>query len=357
MRTIDKRNRRIKKVNPLFLLKAGIGSAAAILLAEVLGLSFSPSAGIITLLTLQNTKKETLMVAARRFLSFLLALLLALLVYQSLGYTSFAFGIFVLLFAGLCYLFQLVEGISMNAVLMTHFLIEKRMDFPLIINEGFLLLLGMGIGILINFIMPNYKKIIRMKQLVLEEEIKRMLRSLGSALKNKEEEAPLSAEKAGFHPDRQPGDGNSKLDFTPLDTLIEELINKAYEDAGNTLLSDTRYLIVYLEMRKLQVEVLKEIGDLIRQIPVLLKQAYPIAAFMERTAYCFHELNNVEGLLKELDQVFLHYKKEPLPADREEFEYRAVLFMILKQLEYFLVLKQNFVLELEQKNMKSYWSQ
>ena len=146
-----------------------------------------------------------------------------------------------------------------------------------------------------------------------------------------------------------------KVDFIKLDALLESLLKKAYEDAGNTLLSDTKYLVSYLEMRKLQVGVLKDIKGNMEQIPVLLRQTHPITDFIENIAISFHELNNVEKLLKELGELQEYFKKEKLPETRAEFEYRATLFQILKELEYFLVLKRNFILELETKNMKSYW--
>ena len=40
--------------------------------------------------------------------------------------------------------------------------------------------------------------------------------------------------------------------------------------------------------------------------------------------------------------VFADMKAEPLPENREEFEDRAVLFYILKQLQEFLSLKREF---------------
>lgn len=39
-------------------MKSGIGAAIAIIIAEGLGLLYGPSAGIITLLFIQDTKKE-----------------------------------------------------------------------------------------------------------------------------------------------------------------------------------------------------------------------------------------------------------------------------------------------------------
>ena len=151
----------IKKVNVLYLIKAGLGSALAIILADRLGFIYSPSAGIITLLTLQNTKKETILIALKRVEAFILAVIITYFLFTSIGYTPIAFGLFVFLFVAGCILFKLKDGIAMNSVLMTHFLIEQRMDVSLFINEIALLAIGMGIGIALNLLMPKNKEKIR----------------------------------------------------------------------------------------------------------------------------------------------------------------------------------------------------
>ncbi|NLL01301.1 MAG: hypothetical protein GX271_11675 [Clostridiales bacterium] len=353
---------KLNKINPLFVLKVGIGSAVAIIVAETLGLMYSPSAGIITLLTVQNTKKETLLVASKRIISFLMAVVISYIMFSAFGYNPWVFGCFVLVFVGLSYLFNLKDGISMNAVLMTHFLIEQRVDWQMFVNEAMILGIGMGIGIILNLIMPNYKKMIRLKQHMLEDEMRKILKTMALALKDKK---ACLLQEGSYDRDNFNENAHSNLldneaenntdsvviDFRDIDTLIEELIQKAYEDAGNTLLSNTRYLISYLEMRKHQIEVLKVISRNIMDIPVLLKQSIPLAGFLERTSEGFHEMNNVKGLLEDLRKLTIHYKQDKLPVSREEFEYRAVLFQILNELKYFLMIKRNFVLELENKEM------
>lgn len=343
----------LNKINPLFVMKVGIGSALAIIIAETLGLMYSPSAGIITLLTIQNTKKETLLVASNRIISFLMAVAISYILFNSFGYNAWAFGGFVIVFVALSYLLNLKDGISMNAVLMTHFLIEMRVDLPMFINEVMILAIGMGIGIVLNLIMPNYKKEILKKQHVLEEEMKRLLKTMALALKDKKaclmQEGPYE-ELYDFSHEQE----SVIIDFREIDTLLEELIRRAYEDAGNTLLTNTRYLISYLEMRRHQIDVLKVISRNITDIPVLLKQSLPLASFFEKTSENFHEHNNVLGLLDELEKLSMEYKQDKLPVSREEFEYRAILYQILNEMEYFLFIKRNFVLELENNNMKSY---
>lgn len=355
---IKQRNLLITK-NLLYLLKTGIGTAIAIILADSFGLAFSPSAGIITLLTIQNTKKETIFIALKRILGFVLAVIVAFGIFSVIGYSSIAFGVFALVFIALCKATGLQDGISMNTVLTTHFLIEQRMDISMIVNEIGLLFIGMGIGIIINLIMPKNKKQIQMEQRAFEEEMKIILRSLAKDLKEKatclsqekkQEEMTLECEKQGATV-RKPG----STDFTHLEAEVVSLLQKAKENEGNTLLTDTRYLISYFEMRKMQIDVLKTISHHINQIPVVLEQTYPIADYLNHVAESFHELNNVQSLLEEIEELYEYYRKQPLPETREEFEYRAILFQILKELEHFLRLKRIFVLELENKNMKSYW--
>ena len=345
---------KIRTVNIWFLLKVSIGSAVAILLADFLGLLYSPSAGIITLLTIQQTKRETIFVSLKRFIAFMIAVLLVFLFFEGFGYTPIAFGGFIFLFVALCLVLGLKDGIAMNAVLMTHFLIEKRIDFDLFFNEIGILVIGMSIGVLLNLIMPNHKKKIREAQIIFEEEIKYTLRGLSGILQDKE--ACLLQEGIVLNPSANNKQEVFESDFNKLDHMLEGLLKKAYEEAGNTLLNDTKYLISYLEMRKLQVEVLKNIKSNIEAVPVILRQSYPIAEFLELIADSFHELNNVKRLLMELERLKEYYRKEQLPKSREEFEYRAILYQILKELEYFLLLKRNFVMELEKKDMKYYWN-
>ncbi len=415
-----KSTNKLNKVNILFLLKTGIGSAIAIILAQSLGLAYSPSAGIITLLTIQNTKKETIYIALRRFTAFIIAVSITYVMFRIFGYSAFTFGGIIFLFAGVCSLLGLKDGLSMNAVLMTHFLIEKTMDISFILNEVGLLVIGMVIGIMLNLIMPRYRELIRRDQILLEEEIKATLRELSHMLQEKDScliqnqnigKRIMDTDLLDYSPniftqdnmkdstnnitkdklndrvefiteeiakvklkDKLKNDFKDKLkdrektehlaqdeqasppNFIKLEHMLDNLLKKAYEDAGNTLQSNTKYLVSYLEMRKLQIEVLKNVAENIKHIPVILRQTYPIAEFLENIAESFHELNNVKGLLKELEELQEHYRREPLPITREEFEYRAILYQILKELEYFLLLKRNFIKELENKNMKSYWS-
>lgn len=329
----------IRNINYLQLLKIAAGSCLAILLADKLGLHYSASAGIITLLSIQSTKKETLLITGKRFLSFLLSVATAALVFHLLGYHAFSFGIFLLVFAGGCYLLKLEDGIAMNAVLTTHFLIEKSVNFYWLSNELALLVIGAGIGILLNLYMPRNTLAIRQDQTMIEEDMKLILNTISSALLAPTKEI-LKIQS-----------------FLSLETHLNEALSRAYENMNNTLLSDTRYYIQYMQMRKNQYAILKRTCSHTASIGTVPEQAYKIADFVGHISATFHEYNNAVSLLDRLLEIKSDFKSDPLPGSREEFENRAMLFQILNELEAFLILKKEFVMALTDSQLNKYWKE
>lgn len=79
--------------------KIALGSSLAIYAAELLGLEFSSSAGIVTLLTLITTKKGTLRLSIDRIVTFLLASTITTITFLTIQSEWLAYGLFVFLVA------------------------------------------------------------------------------------------------------------------------------------------------------------------------------------------------------------------------------------------------------------------
>ena len=131
-------------------LKIAAAAFAAIALAEELNLRYAATAGIVTVLSIQNTKRETLKSAGKRWLAFLCALLLSRACFSLMGYRLWAFGAYLFLFALLCFSAGWTEAIAMDSVLVSHFLTEQGMGLNLVANETMLLFIGTGAGIAVN---------------------------------------------------------------------------------------------------------------------------------------------------------------------------------------------------------------
>lgn len=321
----------------LKLIKIAVGSVAAIFLADLLGLKYSTAAGIITLLTIQDTARETITISVKRVYAFLLATFLACMVFRLAGYHVFAYGVFLFLFIAACMPLRLGAAVSTNAVLATHYLLEKNMSPSLIGNEALLLLIGAGIGTLLNLYMPGKGKEIRAMQRTLEEGLRLVLLRMSEYIKKE---------------DRSDYTGAC---FDRLQADISAGEKQAFAYMNNTFFQESKYFIEYMNMREQQTVVLWEIYKKIVSIRRILPQTEQVSDLLHETAVSFGESNNARGLQAKLSEVLGQMKDSPLPATREEFEDRAVLYSILMDLEYFLQLKRDFADALTEEQVRRYW--
>lgn len=336
----------------LKIIKIAAGSCLAIILADLLGLSYSASAGIITLLSIQDTKKETLKVAAKRFTAFATAILIALIIFLTLGYHPVTFGIFLLFFVTISYLLNITEGIPMCSVLVSHFLIEQNISKAFIGNEIAIFGIGIIIGVILNLYMPDNTGAVLKDISLVEEEVKRVLKNMAVILRLKDI-SELSVQKE-ISPDIQ---HFQELDYmlVNLEDHLKLAQKQAYENMNNTLLTDTRYYIGYFTMRKEQVMLLQQIAADMKQLNLIPKQAYPLAYMMDKIKEQFRESNNARELLKELNRMKELFKEEPVPTTREEFENRAILYGIMNNIESFLIIKRDFVESVTEKQIERFW--
>lgn len=306
-------------------LKIAVAAVLAIAVAGELGLQYSASAGIITVLSIQNTKKETLRSARNRALAFLCALVLAYVCYSVLGFTLWAFAMYLFLFALLCLQAGWVEALAMDSVLITHFLTEQNMEPDMIINEVLLFGIGTGLGIAVNLHLHRKQEEFERLANEADEQIKGILHRMSLWLP-KEDKSDYGADC-----------------FGELDKALEAAKLCAATNYNNVLWQQSTYELDYIRMREQQSVVLKEIYGNIKRIAYLPKQAEQVAAFLSRVEKDYHKENTVEGLLAELEQFLAAMKEQELPESREEFEARAILFYILMQLKSLLQLKRDFV--------------
>lgn len=351
----------LQKHDYVKIMKIAAGAGLAIVLAESLGLRYSSAAGVITLLSIQDTKKETIRVMARRLFSFGAALVLSAACFAVFGYGAVSVAVFLLFFSAFCMRFHMQEGISVNTVLVTHFLAERSMSLQNIGNELAILMIGAGIGVILNLYIPGKEKQIQQKQRQIEDRMRTILRAMENLLSPPEGQMESGVFMA---------DGPMESSVFMADSLIESSLRKdlaelegelvqgernAYEEMENKLLTETRYYLRYMNMRKSQASVLGRIAGNIARLHALPPQAGAIAHLLKQISASFHEYNNAIDLLKALEEVKRAMREQPLPADREEFENRAVLYDILLELEHFLAIKKEFVGMLTAEEIRSFW--
>lgn len=316
----------IKGFHILKAFKIALAAVLSILTANLLGLDYAITAGIITVLSIQNTKRETLQTARDRGLAFLCALILSYLCFRWLDFSVIAFILYLFLFAFLCLSAGWGQAIAMDSVLISHFLTEQRFDSAMVVNELLVFAVGTLYGILINLHLRKKEvEFDRLSKLV-DDEIKGIIHRMAENIRQED--------KTNYHSDC----------FVRLEDKIHLAKECALRNWNNTLWSQSAYELDYIRMRENQSRVLKNIYDSIVRITMLPAQTMQVAAFFEEIEAQYHRDNNVEELLRLLEKMLSDMKRETLPQSREEFEARALLFYTLMQLEEYLTLKNKFVL-------------
>lgn len=327
------------RINMIKVWKVAAGCALAMLLAEALSLRYASTAAVVTLLTIQDTKKETLLLAWKRVLSFLTSLLLSGLLYHLFPWHPAAYGVYMLLLTGISYYFKWEGAISVNAVIGVQILMEPSYSLSFLGNEGLLLLIGTSIAIALNWYMPDKGRHIKKDMQDIEDQLQKILGQLGSYM--------LRLDKSDL-------DGAL---IQKLDEHLDRALVKALDNWNNTLHSHSSYYIQYMEMRKGQCALLESMHEAIHCMDEIPVQAGALSVFLQHIGRTTHVRNNADELVTEMGVIFEEMRKEPLPVTRKEFENRAILYHLMLEIEEFLILKQEFVRDLTEEQVRIYWEE
>lgn len=318
---------------PLFerTIKMVLTTLLAIILAEQLQLSYSISAGIIALLSLQDTRKSSLAIAKSRLLAFFLAFAIAYLAFFLFGFNLWALFIYLLFSVPLLYYWHLEAGLVPITVLVSHLLLLKSLNIPVLFNELWLFLIGTGIALLGNTYMGKQTEAIKNLQLQVERELKELLFAIEDSLLNQ------------FNQDLW-----EKRDA--LETILENALKLVYRDSHNQLFSQTNYQVHYFEMRQRQIRILKDILTSCQKLRGGTRQSILLAHLIHETGQQLSEKNSALTLLEDIDLLLETYRQGELPQSRQEFENRAQLFLLLQDLERFISEKTQFYKEYKEES-------
>jgi uncharacterized membrane protein YgaE (UPF0421/DUF939 family) len=299
-------------------------SAAAILLAVLFNAENYISAGIIAILTIQPTKRETLKTAVIRLVAFVCALLIAAVTFNVIGYNVAGFIAYLVIYIALCERFKWISAMAVNSVLISHFISFGNMSLAHLGNEALIFILGVGMGILVNLRITGQKKKVEDLRNRADEQIRNILRRMSERIKDKHIE------------------GYDGACLRELDSIIDDGIRAAKAEHANTLLDDSTYDIEYIKMRNKQYEVLLQMYNKVRRLDTTPETAQHVSLFLEKVSREYSRDNDVKDLISSLDMLHVYMDSQPLPSSRKEFEDRALLYALLIDLRDFLEIKREF---------------
>jgi len=304
-------------------IKTATGTPIAIWIAQMLSLTNFASAGILTILCIQNTRKRSIVSASSRFAACLLAMLFSFIIFETVGYHPLAIGLMLILFIPATVKLNIKEGIVTSSVIILHLYSYKNIDQEMLLNEFLLIVVGIGVALLLNLYMPSLEGKLREKQRLVEDNFQVMLKEIATFLRT--------------------GDQMwSGKELTDTASLLEEAKSLSYKDVENHILRNHHEYYHYFQMRMKQFELLERMLPLISRIHHTSEQSIMMADFFDELADHVHPGNTAVIFLEQIKEMKQKFKESDLPESREEFESRASLFTLLNEIEQYLIIKRSF---------------
>ena len=184
-------------------------------------------------------------------------------------------------------------------------------------------LIGTSFALLANLYMPSRQAEIDRYHEIVEEQLKKILYRFAEFLGK--------------------GDGSNDASLIrELDTILREALDLVYLDHSNHLFHQTNYHIHYFEMRKRQNNILRDMANNVNNCQLAASESLILAQLFAKTASQLSQENPAQFLLDEINCYLAVFRERPLPRSRQEFETRATLLQLLRDLETFISIKVEF---------------
>ncbi len=166
-------------------IKTAIGTPISISVAQLLGVTNFVSAGILTILCIQPSRKRSVLSAWHRFLACVIASLFSIIFFELIGYHPVAVGIMLLLFIPVTVFLKVTPGIATSSVIILNLYGQEGISQSFLIDQFLLIIVGIGTGLLVNLYMPSLDKQLKQKQSDLERNFQAILHEFALYIRDK----------------------------------------------------------------------------------------------------------------------------------------------------------------------------
>lgn len=304
-------------------IKTAIGAGISIWIASFFQLQFFSSAGILTILCIQDTKKKSIHAVYTRFVASIIAILYSVFFFEIFGYHPITFGCVLLLFIPTIVSFKVSAGFISSVVIMLHIYSTGNFTVELFLNELYLMMIGYGTGLAVNMYMGDSSKKLNEYLEKIEDLYRLIFSEFVKYLRNEDTS----------------WDGKEILEANEL-ILKAKLL--ATRDLENHLIYKHDDYYYYFIMREKQLEIIERMLPKITTIPVMVQQAQLVADFLEDLSEHVHSGNTAEIFREKLKQLKSEFEKMPLPENHEKFLAMAALYQLIEEMDEYLIIKQSF---------------
>lgn len=298
-------------------IKTALASLLAIVVSQELSLEFAAAAGIIAILNVFDTRKATIEGGLKRTLSAIIALLIGGFLFEKIGYKTWVFGLYLLLFVPVSFLLKIELGLGPSSVIVTHLLAFGKIDVSIILNEMALVFIGTGFAMLTNFYAPTRQDKLNTLIESIDDDMMFILNLFGKSLVQ-------------------------NLDVKLYEDKISELeadIDKAIDIAiieNDNLIENSRDLLRDLRLREREMDLLQEMYYDLRTIPPEYSDGKYISDILIQASQNLTKREDMIKLKERIDFLKNHFNMMKLPETHEDFAIRSAIFQVFRSLDQFV---------------------
>lgn len=305
-------------------IKTAIATPIAISIAQLLGITNIVSAGILTILCIQPSRKKSVESALHRFFACILAIIFSVVLFEIFGYHPVVLGLLLMIFIPTTVLLKIEKGILTSTVITLNLYGFGTIKLDFLYEQFSLIIIGIGTGLIVNLYMPSLDKQLKAKQKQLEKNFQIILREI--ALYIREENMDWDGKE-----------------ITIVEEILDDVEDLVERDRENHLFRDDRAFERYFRMREKQFLLLQQMLPLVTRLHETDDaMSERIADFFEKLSESVHPGNTAILFLDELKEIRERFDKEKLPKTQEEFETKASLLQLLYDIEEYLIVKSKF---------------
>lgn len=298
-------------------VKTAAAALLAIIVSQALSLDFAAAAGIIAILNIFDTRKSTIEGGLKRALSAIIALIIGGILFQRLGYVTWVFGLYLLIFVPVSFLLKIELGLGPSSVIVTHLLAFGEINSAIILNEMALVFIGTAFAMLTNIYAP--KKRDELNELIakIDEDMKFVLNLFGESMVQN-----LDVKE---HEDK----------IGKLEKEIKRAIILATADSEN-FIENSNDILYDMRLRERELSLLKDMYKDIKIIPPEYSDGNYISDILIKASENLTGGENIKKVKDRIEYLKEHYYMMKLPETHEDFAIRSAIFQVFRSLDEFV---------------------
>lgn len=299
-------------------MKTAIATVAAVYLAMQLSLAYPLSAGLLAILGVEPTIRKGLTSSLARIGASVTGLIVASMMLLLFGFHLPVLAAFILIAIPLLLKLRLQNGLATCCVVVFHVFAIGEVTLPIVLNELWLLLVGLGTAMVVNMLyMPDTEKRLKQERDKLEQLFAAIFLQIARSLR--EVDYMWSGSEV----------------LAAHDSVMRGKA-EAVKAAEDRLFSGSPYWVAYFRMRDDQLEAIQDMLQIVARVYSSLPHGHLVAELFEALSVDVKSETYQGNVARRLEELNRRFREMPLPQTREEFEVRSAIMQLCHVLNDYL---------------------